>query len=79
VNNWKIGTRVWAAFGVVILIAAALGLFSYSKLGVINDASVEITTNILPSVELITALKSTNQSAYGLILAHAMSSSEERG
>jgi hypothetical protein len=28
VNDWKIGTRIGAGFGVVILIAMALGLFA---------------------------------------------------
>jgi methyl-accepting chemotaxis protein len=37
VNDWKIGTRIGAAFGVVILIAMVLGLFAINRAGAIQQ------------------------------------------
>jgi methyl-accepting chemotaxis protein len=76
-NNWKIGTRISSGFGIVILIAATLGFFAYNRIGVINDASVEITTNSLPSVEVIGAIKADALNTFGLVFSHAVSSSKE--
>lgn len=43
-NNWKIGTRIAAGFGVVILIATALGLLVFNQAGSIqqNHASLAV-------------------------------------
>lgn len=49
-NNWKIGPRIAAGFAVVMLIAAALGLYSYAKVGTIEKSANEIAANTLPSV-----------------------------
>jgi len=52
-HNWKIGTRIASGFAVVILLAAALGLFAYLKVGTIETGSNEISANTLPSVFLV--------------------------
>jgi len=52
-NNWKIGTRIAAGFAVVILIAAALGMFAYTRVGAIERSSNQITMNSLPGMYLV--------------------------
>jgi len=49
-NNWKIGTRIGAGFGIVILIAIALGIFAINKVGVIQQSGDAVATNSLPKV-----------------------------
>lgn len=52
-GNLKIGTRLYAAFGLLIAVMLALvgvGLMAQSKL---NEATTEITDNWLPSVEAV--------------------------
>jgi methyl-accepting chemotaxis protein len=76
-KNWKIGTRISAGFAVVILIAAALGLFAYAQVSNINTFSVEISGNCLPSVAVIGAIKANVESFFGLILQHAVSTNKD--
>ena len=40
-KNWKIGVRIAAGFGLVIAIALALGIFAYSRIGVIEKSSAD--------------------------------------
>jgi methyl-accepting chemotaxis protein len=56
-NNWKIGTRIAAGFAVVILLAVALGIFAYTKVGTIEKSSGEISENTLPSVFLVSEIR----------------------
>jgi methyl-accepting chemotaxis protein len=76
-NHWKVGTRITAGFGIVVAIAIALGVFAYSKISAISNASTEITENSLPSISVIAAIQSSTQAIYGLLLQHAVSNSEE--
>lgn len=76
-NNWKIGTRITVGFATNILIAAALGIFALVRITNINSAAVEISTNSLPSVEVISAIKANSLETFGLILTHAVSNSKE--
>jgi len=48
-KNWKIGKRIGAGFGAVIAIAMALGLFAYSRVGLIESSSNNITASKLPT------------------------------
>jgi len=43
-NDWKIGTRISAAFGVILLIAMSLGLFAISRLEAIQQNADALTT-----------------------------------
>jgi len=72
-NHWKVGTRIAAGFGIVVAIAMALGIFAYSRIAVINNASTEITGNSLPSVALIGHIEANAQAIYGKLLQHAIS------
>jgi methyl-accepting chemotaxis protein len=75
-SNWKIGTRISAGFGLVILIASVLGAFAYSQVGKINTASVEISANCLPSVSVIATIKANTINYLGLILQHVISTDQ---
>ena len=51
-NNWKIGTRIGAGFGVVILIAMALGLFAINRVGAIQQNADAVALGAFPKVHL---------------------------
>jgi len=76
-NNLKIGTRIGLGFGVVILIALALGQFSMSKVGVIGKNADEVATVALPRTYLIGQIEANFQSLMSLILQHTNSSNPE--
>ena len=76
-KNWKIGTRISAGFGVVILIAMILGLFAYNRIGVINVSSTDISENSLPSVYVIGQMQANAETSYGLVFQHALSSDQQ--
>jgi methyl-accepting chemotaxis protein len=73
-KNWKVGTRIAAGFGVVIMIAAALGLFAYIKLGVIEINAKAVTTKWLPKVYLVGQIQTNVEATYSLGLQHAEAS-----
>jgi methyl-accepting chemotaxis protein len=52
-NNWKIGTRIGAGFGAVILIAMAVGLFAIGKVGSIQKRTDTIALESLPKVHFV--------------------------
>jgi methyl-accepting chemotaxis protein len=55
-QNLKIGVKISIGFLALLLVMAALGLFSIWNFGVINDQSSQIADNWLPSVEAASAL-----------------------
>ena len=69
-KNWKIGTRIMAGFAVVILIAAALGIFAYLKLGSIDGDAKRITQKSLPKSYLVSQIQKNVQMNFGLLLQH---------
>jgi methyl-accepting chemotaxis protein len=70
-NNLKIGTRIAAGFGAVILIAAVLGLYAYGKLGDINtNANVAINKDV-PKLYLVGVIKENVQAVFSFGLQHA--------
>jgi methyl-accepting chemotaxis protein len=52
-KDWKIGTRISAGFGVVILIAAAVGLFAINRVGAIQKSTDEIALGTVPRLFLM--------------------------
>jgi methyl-accepting chemotaxis protein len=52
-KDWKIGTRISAGFGVVILIAAAIGFFAITRVGAIQKSTDEIALGTVPRLSLI--------------------------
>ncbi len=73
-KNWKVGTRIAAGFAAVIMIAAALGLFAYFKLGVIESNAKEITAKSLPKVYLVGQIQTNVEATYSLGLQHVEAS-----
>jgi methyl-accepting chemotaxis protein len=73
-KNWKIGTRIAAGFGAVIAIAAALGLFAYSRVGNIGQRTAEVTGTSLPSVAGMGRIHTNIEAAMRLVLQHVISS-----
>ncbi|HLJ46061.1 MAG TPA: methyl-accepting chemotaxis protein [Bryobacteraceae bacterium] len=67
-NNWKIGTRIGAGFGAVIVIALTLGMFAYTRVRSIEQRSTEIATNSLPSVYLVGQIQNGIQKEFSLVL-----------
>lgn len=49
--NIKIGGKIMAAMGVLLMIIIGLGIFSMIKLSAVNDRSTEIAKNWMPSIE----------------------------
>ena len=77
ISNQKIGTRISSGFALLILTAAALGLYDYTQVGNINKASVEITTNSIPSVDVISSIRTNTNRVYGLLLQHVITTNKD--
>jgi methyl-accepting chemotaxis protein len=69
-NNWKIGTRIGAGFGVVILIAMALGLFAINRIGAIQQNTDTVALKALPKSHLMGEIESNIQAGRSLMLEH---------
>jgi methyl-accepting chemotaxis protein len=48
-QNLKIGAKVTLAFGFVLLVSVALGLFAVQRLGMVNDRAADMRDNWLPA------------------------------
>jgi methyl-accepting chemotaxis protein len=69
-NTWKIGTRIGAGFGIVILIALSLGVFAIIKLGVIEKNAYAVTFGALPKTYIIGEVGSNLQVSMNLVTQH---------
>ena len=76
-NNLKVGTRIAAGFAAVVVIAITLGLFAYSRIGVIHENATNVTDNSLPSVHLMGQLNANIHATYALLLRHAIATNRE--
>jgi methyl-accepting chemotaxis protein len=56
-NNLKIGKKLGLGFGIVEVLMVALGMFSILQLSKVNNSTVDIATNWLPSVRTLGELK----------------------
>ncbi|MEY2685676.1 MAG: Methyl-accepting chemotaxis protein, partial [Pseudomonadota bacterium] len=69
----RIGGRLAAAFGTVLVLSMLFGGFAVQRLSTVNDASTEITENWLPSVrqvgEMVSLLHYTRSQDYQLAIA----------
>jgi len=57
VKNWKIGIRMAAGFGVVILVTLILGIFGYSRVSTIDASGKDMVENAVPSIYVIGEIK----------------------
>jgi hypothetical protein len=72
-KNWKIGLRMATGFGAVICIAVALGVFAYTRVGVIDSTATRITADCLPGVSAIGQAQNNLTTTYSLLSQHVNS------
>ncbi|MGA9389547.1 MAG: MCP four helix bundle domain-containing protein, partial [Candidatus Sulfotelmatobacter sp.] len=56
-SNLKIGKKLGLAFGIVEVLMIALGVFSILQLSKVNNSTIDVATNWLPSVRTIGELR----------------------
>ncbi|MDR9834714.1 methyl-accepting chemotaxis protein [Herbaspirillum huttiense] len=74
--NLRIARKLLLTFATILLLTAALGVFSIMQLSRVNDASTEIATNSLPSVRYPLEAKVALARIRTLQLQHLMAGSE---
>lgn len=77
-KNWKIGTRISAGFGVVILIAAAVGFFAINRVGAIQKSTDKVALGSLPKIYLVGQIQSHVESGMTLVYQHITSNAPEQ-
>ncbi len=67
IKNFKLTTKMMLAFGVVLALMLVQGIAAFVGLNALNDSTMQVTGNVLPSVEaaaelrrMITELRSTS-------------------
>ena len=73
-KNWKIGTRMTAGFGGMMLVAVALGIFAYSRCGAINDSALAITSDAMPGIYMVGQLENNVHRMMALVLQDLITS-----
>jgi methyl-accepting chemotaxis protein len=77
-KDWKIGTRIAAGFGAVIVIAMTLGIFAYALAGSIEKDSSAVTRKSLPKIFLAGELQKNVYLTFSLAQQHAASSDTQK-
>ena len=77
-KNWKIGIRMSAGFGAVVLLAMALGMFAYMKVLTIEKNAAEVVARALPKVYLVGQAEKNVQLTFALAIQHAASTDPQR-
>jgi len=72
-SNWKIGVRISAAFAVVILICAAMSYFNYNRVQNIDNETVKVSENTVPSVIALSGVQVRVYRNVELLRRHAAS------
>jgi methyl-accepting chemotaxis protein len=75
-RNWKIGFRISAAFGVVILICAAMSYFNYNRVRHIDAETVQVSGNTVPSVVALSGTQSRIYRNFIILGLHAATTSQ---
>jgi methyl-accepting chemotaxis protein len=75
-KNWKIGTRITSGFAVVTLIAAALGIFAFTRLITIRAAATRIAADSMPGVYVAGQLENEVQLRFQLLLEHVVAANQ---
>ncbi len=76
-RNWKIGKKMWAGFGSVILIMIALAGFNAFETRGISQAADSITQDSLPGTYLICQLQLNVVTRFGLLLEEMYAGGEK--
>jgi methyl-accepting chemotaxis protein len=72
-KNFSIGKRIAAGFAGVIAIVVALGLFAYTRIGVIDVNATTIADHRLPMIYIAGQVQENAQANVGLVLRHVVS------
>ena len=72
-SNWKIGMRIAAGFGLVLTLAASLGIFSYLRLQKIEGETTQIAEEALPRTILSSRIQMNTATIYSTMFQHAVS------
>ena len=56
-RNLNVSHKLGLGFGVVLLLTASLGLFSLRQLSTVNNATVNLATSWMPSVEALAKIR----------------------
>jgi len=72
-NHWKIRTKMFAGFSVVVIVLMGLGLYTQMQVNAIYASVVGITEDALPGVYLISQLKILTQERLELTQSHVNS------
>jgi methyl-accepting chemotaxis protein len=70
-NNLKIGTRIAGGFAAVILVALALGVFAYQRVGIIDANASVVVKESLPGVQAMGQIQNGVHKYYGMLARHA--------
>lgn len=77
-KNWKIGTRIGVGFGMIILIAAAIGLFATNRTGAIQSSTDKVALGSLPRIYLMGQIQSHVESGLALVYQDMNASAPEQ-
>jgi methyl-accepting chemotaxis protein len=58
-SNLKLGTKLFGSFLIVLALMAGLGAYAIAQLREVNNSSVDLATNWMPSVRAILGVRST--------------------
>ena len=78
-KDMKIGSKLVAAFTVVLALLGGLGYYAVSQLAVVNNSTIDIASNWLPSVRTVLELKSNLNRVRVLEYRVIVSSPSEHG
>jgi methyl-accepting chemotaxis protein len=76
-KNWKIGTRITAGFGAVILIGLAHGGLGYARLAAMDKSAKAVTNDSLAGIYLVGQIQRNVPLSLSLLLEHLASTSKE--
>ena len=72
-KNWKMGMRMGAGFGGVLLVALGLGGFAYNRSAAVKDSALAITADSMPGMYLVGQLENNVHRIMALLLQHLIS------
>jgi len=77
-SNLKIGVRLAVGFVIVLALSIMVGVFSMSRLAMVNAATADVATNWLPATRALGDYRSAINAIRRLEAQHVMSNSEEQ-
>ena len=77
-SNLKIGVRLALAFAIVLALSVIIGVFSISRIAVVNDATTEVATNWLVGTRALSAYHAAISDMRRAEALHAMANKEEQ-